>query len=151
MRGVPGQGVLLRVIRARLKGAAGHGGQSEQQSRGEHEDEQRQQHEEDQRTEHEAQRQRLPARLAQLQPGGRLAPKPAFDMEMLLANPDEQRAQDFAEGAQQGGFHPAGLPDAVKIPVHKMRGIVRAGGLLKRGRLGWIRHRFHGGGGWLRM
>ena len=72
----------------------------------------------------------------------------AFDENMLLPQPDEQRADGSAERPQKGGLHPAELPDAVEITGDKTRfGIVGGGGLLKRGRLSSlrVRDRIHGG------
>ena len=68
---------------------------------------------------------------------------------VLLTEPDEQRTQGLTEGPEEGGLHASELPDAVEIAGDETRfGVVRGGGLLKRGRLSSLRcrDRVHMGG-----
>ncbi len=151
MHGVPGEGVMLCIVRIALHGSDHHGSQTDEHGDGKDDDQQWQQHDEGKRAEDEAQRDGFPAELLELESDRGSAVVAVFDEDMVAAQPDEQGAQGLPEGPQEGGFHPADLPDTVEIAVNKTRfGVVGTDGLLKRGRLSSLRfrdrvHRF----GWL--
>jgi len=123
---------------------------ADEHDNGEDDNEHRQQHDEGQRAEDEAQRDGFPAELLQVKSDGRGAMLAALHKNVLLAQPDEQRAEGLTEGPEEGGLHASELPDAVEIASDETRfGVVSCGGLLKRGRLSSLRcrdrvHRFGG-------
>ena len=142
MHGVPGQCVMFRILSVGLQGRCRDSTAADEHSDGEDDDEHWQQHDEGERAEDDAQRDGFPAELLQMEPDGRGAMLTALHKNVLLAQPDKQRAQGLAEGPEEGGLHPAELPDAVKIAGDETRfGVVGGGGLLKRGRLSSLRCR----------
>ena len=101
-------------------------------------------HDEGQRGEDEAQSDGFPAKLLQVKPNGRGAMLTALHKNVLLAQPDEQRAQSLMEGPEESGLHASELPDAVEIAGDETRfGVVGGGGMLKRGLLSSLRCRDH--------
>lgn len=141
---------MFRILSVGLQGRCRDSTATDEHSDGEDDDEHWQQHDEGERAEHEAQCDSFPTELLQMQPDGRGAMLAAFHKNVLLTEPDEQRAQGLTEGPQDGGLHAPELPDAVKIAGDETRfGVVSGGGLLKRGRLSSLRcrdrvHRFDG-------
>ena len=142
MHRMPSQRVVFHILRICLHCSRNDGGQTDEHGGREDEDQQRQQQDESQRCEHKAQRDGLPTELLEFETDWRCAMHAAFDKDMLLAQPDEQWAQRLTERPQEGGLHPAELPDAMEITSNETRfGVVGTGGLLKRGRLSSLRCR----------
>lgn len=142
MHGVPRQGVMVQAFGVSLQRRCRNSTAANEHDDGEDDDEHGQQHDEGQRAEDEAQRDGFPAKLLQVETDGRTALLAALHKKVLLAEPDEQGAQGLTEGPQEGGLHPAELPDAVEIAGDETRfGVVGGGGLLKRGRLSSLRFR----------
>lgn len=149
MYGVPGQGVMLSILSVGLQSRCSDSTAADEHSDGEDNDEHWQQHDEGERAKDDAQRDGFPAELLQVKPDGRGAMLAAFHKNVLLTEPDEQRAQGLTEGPEEGGLHASELPDAVEIAGDETRfGVVSGGGLLKRGRLSSLRcrDRVHIGG-----
>jgi hypothetical protein len=142
---------MVHSFRVSLQRRHGDSTTADEHSDGEDDDEHWQQHDEGQGAEDDAQSDGFPAKLLQMETDGRRALLAALNKNVLLAQPDEQRTQGLTEGPQEGGLHPADLPDAVEIAGDETRfGVVGGGGMLKRGRLSSLRcrdrvHRF----GWL--
>jgi len=148
MHGVPGQRVMIHVFGIGLQRRCGDSTAANEDENGKDEDQQGEEHDEGERAEEETQGDRLPAKLFQVKPDGRSAVLAALDKNMLLPQPDEKGPQRLAEGSEEGGLHPADLPDTVEIAGDETRfGVVGGGGILKRGRLSSLRcrdrvHRF---------
>ena len=142
---------MFRILSVGLQCRCSDSTAANEHDNGEDEDQQGEKHDESERAEHEAQCDGFPAELLQVKPDGRGAMLAALHKNVLLAQPDEQRAEGLTEGPEEGGLHASELPDAVEIAGDETRfGVVSGGGLLKRGRLSSLRcrdrvHRF----GWL--
>ena len=142
MNGVPSQGVMLSILSVGLQCRGRDSTAADEHCDGEDDDEHWQQHDEGERAEDKAQRDGFPAELLQMEPDGWGAMLAAFHKNVLLTEPDEQRAQGLAERPEEGGLHAPELPDAVEIAGDETRfGVVSGGGLLKRGRLSSLRCR----------
>ena len=148
MHSMPRERVMFGIFCIGLHSSSNNGSQTDQHGDWEDENQQRQQQNEGERNKDDARYSRFPAKLLQSQSYGWRALLAAFDKDMLLPQPDEQRSEREAEGSKERGPHPAQLPDAMKTTVYKTRfGVFGTNGLLKRGRLSlWRdRDRVHGG------